>query len=65
MCGGGERLERTKLAAKGLEMAGLRLSWVIHFFLEMSKVFPVLETTEFKAMLRCCCLETTGLCPCL
>ena len=60
---GGERLQRAGLAAEGLEMAGLRLSWVMRFFLEVRKVFPVLETAEFKPRLRCCCLETISSVP--
>lgn len=60
---GGERLQRAGLAAEGLEMAGLRLSLVMHFLLEMCKVFPVLETAEFKPTPRCRCLETISSVP--
>lgn len=63
MCRDGERLPRVELTAECLEMAGLRLSWVMHFFLGMCKVFPVLESAEFKPTLKCRSLEKNSLVP--
>lgn len=65
VCRGGERLQGAGLAAQGLEMADLRLSWVIPFFLELAQGFSCVGNSRVQSDAEMLLSGNDQLGPCL